>query len=494
MTTERDALLAAICANPEDDTPRLVFADWLDEHNSPAWAELIRVECELARLADDGSAAEAIFRFLSGADQGAITTVEWPKVDLEIARRVELTLRATRLRGKAKSQMACVRPKQCGVKWTDSTDRGFPSRVTLEDPEHLIKALPALLKTNPRLSIIGLLNHRVGPELAVQLVEAGLLRWAKEVVLSHDTNVMSAFSSSSDAKDVRMLTQNGGGQEIVRRWLAVSANWNGLQDVALNDSEALDHDSAAEFLRAKHLHKLTRLIMHGRDWNQHTISELNNFTALRELSIRYCGLGDDAAIALANMPGLANLRSLSLHNNRITGRGATALLTSPHLANLGFLDLENNPVRGLDAKALAAAPPGGLRGVGFHACRLTIKDVAGLAAAPRLANLMYLDLDHNNLADSAVSGLVKGLGDRAPAILYLMGNRFGAKAAEVLAQWPAATGIQRLHLYGNPLDIAAARSLAGSPHFTNLKYISTSGVPIAGKNILKKRFGDRVRL
>jgi uncharacterized protein (TIGR02996 family) len=28
--SERDALLAAIRANPEDDTPRLAFADWLD--------------------------------------------------------------------------------------------------------------------------------------------------------------------------------------------------------------------------------------------------------------------------------------------------------------------------------------------------------------------------------------------------------------------------------------------------------------------------------
>lgn len=33
--TERDAFLAAIAANPDDDLPRLVFADWLDERNDP---------------------------------------------------------------------------------------------------------------------------------------------------------------------------------------------------------------------------------------------------------------------------------------------------------------------------------------------------------------------------------------------------------------------------------------------------------------------------
>jgi uncharacterized protein (TIGR02996 family) len=44
------ALLAAIIAEPEDDTPRLVYADWLDEHGRPERAEFIRVQCELARL------------------------------------------------------------------------------------------------------------------------------------------------------------------------------------------------------------------------------------------------------------------------------------------------------------------------------------------------------------------------------------------------------------------------------------------------------------
>jgi uncharacterized protein (TIGR02996 family) len=52
----RDALLQAIADSPEDDTVRLVFADWLDEHGDEgdrAHAELIRVQVELANLATD---------------------------------------------------------------------------------------------------------------------------------------------------------------------------------------------------------------------------------------------------------------------------------------------------------------------------------------------------------------------------------------------------------------------------------------------------------
>lgn len=40
--TDGDALLAAVLAAPGDDTPRLVFADWLDEHGRAAKAAFIR--------------------------------------------------------------------------------------------------------------------------------------------------------------------------------------------------------------------------------------------------------------------------------------------------------------------------------------------------------------------------------------------------------------------------------------------------------------------
>jgi uncharacterized protein (TIGR02996 family) len=48
-TDEQRALWAAIREQPDDDTPRLVYADWLQEHGDEARAEFIRVQCELAR-------------------------------------------------------------------------------------------------------------------------------------------------------------------------------------------------------------------------------------------------------------------------------------------------------------------------------------------------------------------------------------------------------------------------------------------------------------
>jgi uncharacterized protein (TIGR02996 family) len=47
--TEHPGFLADIRANPDDDTPRLVYADWLEDNGDPDRATFIRVQCELAR-------------------------------------------------------------------------------------------------------------------------------------------------------------------------------------------------------------------------------------------------------------------------------------------------------------------------------------------------------------------------------------------------------------------------------------------------------------
>jgi len=42
-------LLRAILSSRDDDLPRFVYADWLEEHGEPERAEFIRVQCELAK-------------------------------------------------------------------------------------------------------------------------------------------------------------------------------------------------------------------------------------------------------------------------------------------------------------------------------------------------------------------------------------------------------------------------------------------------------------
>src|SRR6185503_11788355 len=55
-------LFAAIEAAPDDDGPRLVLADWLQQRGDP-WGEMIVLSCALAAHADDDDAAAMYERF-----------------------------------------------------------------------------------------------------------------------------------------------------------------------------------------------------------------------------------------------------------------------------------------------------------------------------------------------------------------------------------------------------------------------------------------------
>src|SRR5262245_19590058 len=71
---DADALLRAILATPDDDAPRLVYADWLDEQGESDRAAFIRAQVELARLPADEPSRTGLVqieRTLLGANRDA---------------------------------------------------------------------------------------------------------------------------------------------------------------------------------------------------------------------------------------------------------------------------------------------------------------------------------------------------------------------------------------------------------------------------------------
>jgi uncharacterized protein (TIGR02996 family) len=70
--SDEAAFLAALKANLADDTARLVYADWLDEHNEPAKAEYLRLVVELTRQGPVVDAASPIAARL-GALEGQLS-------------------------------------------------------------------------------------------------------------------------------------------------------------------------------------------------------------------------------------------------------------------------------------------------------------------------------------------------------------------------------------------------------------------------------------
>jgi uncharacterized protein (TIGR02996 family) len=49
---QEDAFLEAICEEPDDDTVRLIFADWLEERGDPR-GEFIRIQCAVAAMPEE---------------------------------------------------------------------------------------------------------------------------------------------------------------------------------------------------------------------------------------------------------------------------------------------------------------------------------------------------------------------------------------------------------------------------------------------------------
>ena len=92
MTSDGEALLRAVCENPRDDTPRLIYADWLEENGQPERAAFIRFSCEYPNpLLSYPQGRELLERSRQfddwevkwGAELPALPGVKWDTVLLE---------------------------------------------------------------------------------------------------------------------------------------------------------------------------------------------------------------------------------------------------------------------------------------------------------------------------------------------------------------------------------------------------------------------------
>ncbi|AMV26267.1 hypothetical protein VT84_17850 [Gemmata sp. SH-PL17] len=75
--SDEAAFLAALKVDPADDTARLVYADWLDEHNEPVRAEYLRLVVTTARNEGNLAAAPGAERFVGF---GVALAEEWRKI------------------------------------------------------------------------------------------------------------------------------------------------------------------------------------------------------------------------------------------------------------------------------------------------------------------------------------------------------------------------------------------------------------------------------
>jgi uncharacterized protein (TIGR02996 family) len=305
-TMSGEALLSAICEDPENDTPRLVYADWLEEHGESERAELIRTQIELAR----------------GAKGKRYTTL--------VAREAELL--------QAHAAEWAEPLQEFILDWSSSAyvfRRGFVEEINT-------------------------LGETLGEQGAELFAAAPIraVRLPDEEDFSDLAKCKHLLRLRSIDLTLSGLSSNFGPEELFRsRYLA---NLTTLLACGHDDNCHLDVKGIRGIVRSKYLGNLKHLDV-GDNWfgAEGTIELLKakNLVSLEQLSFAGVDMQDQGAVAVAGTPWVAQLRQLDLASNSIGERGARALLESPFLEKIELLDLrENLTARSDDEDAEAIRP------------------------------------------------------------------------------------------------------------------------------------------
>lgn len=458
---EAEAFRRAILADPDDDTVRLAYADWLEERGDGPRAEFIRLQIALARDEPGNQVARELRErdLLDGYQNlwaapllGLVTGVQfsrgfpnWVAID---ARRLiddgaELfgaapinQIWVRRVTGLADELAACPHLRQVGA--LDLDDNG------LDDSE------VAAVLCSPHLGSLWSLNlagNRVGPD-AVRVLGA-------------------RFAGTLRALGLRS---------------------------ALTDRGALAALARVDFAELHHLDLAENAL---RD----EISVVLGSPLLRRvttLDVAMNLLGGAPLTVLAAAPALARLRHLILNMNQIDDLGP--VVSSPHL-HLTRLDLTENLLDDGGTGVLArGAGAGAVRTLILRSNYVTDRGAGALAASRTLRALAHLDLSNNRVGPGGVAQLA-----RRPLCRLDLGNApddpdarnaAGDDGAAAIAASHQAAGLSVLRLDGNRISDRGAGALASSPHLKNLAFLNVrdNSIGPTGREALTRRFGGAVAL
>lgn len=473
---EQAALLAAIIGHPDEDTPRLIYADWLDEHRpdptpSPApgpsaRAEYIRVQCRLAALPFDASDYPDLL-------EREEDLAEWLKIHAP------------------EEEDEPRMPDQ--LEWFGGFDsgedcefaRGFPDEFHYtdfeEEPQENIDAILAGLPeafANTTVRTLRL-EDAYGSEVA------GVV--ADPVV----AGLRGLYLSDVDQDE-----------ELGARAIAESPHLGGLRRLVFDYS--LSNECLRLLSKAKHLRPDTFALDFPDADGVRLLAQAKWFRNLR--SLRVWVDNRDTFRELADLPAMPNLVSLEVLGGVTPTTAAVRRFAAsrafPRLARLEFvhtrfaaehlaalcraewplrhLRVSSVALRKAGAEALAgAAFADTLRVLELPECEVSAGGVQALAASPRLAGLRHLDLSRNPVGVGGLLALArsKHLGELRK--LSLASSNFGkskpgAKALFEFLSALRAPELRHLDLSGLPVGVRGARVIGGGA-FPRLTRLSVPG-------------------
>ena len=317
MTPDEHAFMTAVLEAPDDDTPRLVFADWLDERGTDddlARAALIRAQC---RLEQDPVGRE---RAALEREVKALLKVN--------AKRWTQSLRTT------------------GIGHSYEFRRGFLDGLTIS-PTAFVRRGRELYELAPTIRTVRFPN--AANELRALAASPFLARLA-----SADLTLMCTCGRCGIDAELRDLfkskhTKNLRHLNISRdridaegmRALARSTVLTNLTSLDLSGN-TMQPEGAAALAASRHLTHLTRLNLSGNNLQVGGASALataKHFPALTKLDLSSNLITSDGVKALVAAPFFNQLTALDLSRNRIGEAGARALATQKATSKLERIEL-----------------------------------------------------------------------------------------------------------------------------------------------------------
>ena len=460
---DADALYRAIVRHPDDDTPRLVYADWLQENGRGEEGEFLRVQCRLAAIEPDDP--------------------EYPELlDREAELRLWLVAHVPGPRPTFPGGLAV----EGGSHWWGKTYRGFPRYLEFDGyQKYGVKPMRALAASLARAFDSLPTRWLVVRDVTVAQLGA-LLKQAVLARLAQLTVVLSA---------------NGGEADEVARLLAGSRHLRNLRGLSLRvpfgeiGCAALAGAPWGELeWFAPTCHEITPAGLRslaGASW----------FRNLRELVLED-GLPDDTFETLVRLPAFPHLHTLDLSRNGFREAGWLAFKGTRAIPALARLELAEGDVSGGNMLQLAQATGFGLRVLNVRQCGAGPGTGAALAESQWAGSLRVLNLSRNALHPTEVRAIAACKKFTELRHLDLADNGLGPTGLAALATNPALRGLRMLRLDGRPGE---SRGL-GPAHFDrflakldapDLRHLDLSGRPVgpkAARRLTDPKFASLTRL
>jgi uncharacterized protein (TIGR02996 family) len=441
--------LRSVVESPEDDVPRLVYADWLEDQGEAPRAELIRVQCELARGVEDG------------------------------ARLVQLTLRQRELIARHADDWLGPFSWQLGN--TVRYERGLIPFLFFGTSEFLKpKMQRAAAEWFPRGGVLGVeLSNRT--KSLSDLFDCPLLTDLGHLQLEHtalgDDGIrrLVAGDRCRSLRSLSLVEHHASGAGL--RHLARAASLGGLTSLTLKQIP-LDSAALKTVLDSPYLRSLTSLCLtETRQWKDDlpSLAASDGWRRLRQLQLLDTHLDGDELRTLLGRNRLSGLRSLYLWGNCLRSTGVDALARRGAMKSLERLrfgldrDFDSIDLRHL-MSALDSLPA-------LKHLRLEAVPIFGSLEShlPHLSRLESLALDYCNLEDSSLRALLASRRLARLRSITVEGHNIEVRSLPSLLKGARRPRLRELSLCVSGNSGEAARAILTSGVFPALIRLELNG-------------------